>query len=340
MILVLPLLLGLAHGVSDASAGLLVGRIIQQKSPEVNTLILLYNLLAFALQPFAGMLFDHLHLPKPGACFGLLLTMTGVLTLQANLNLAIILIGLGSACLHAGGGSLAITATPGKASSPGVFAAFGVIGLALGGMASLHFLNSVVAVLAALLALLGLIIWFMPQNADTVGIPANTASPLVPEIFIILLVLAIAFRSAVWVGAQQNVERYSSTALGLALAAGLGKLIGGFCADRLGWMRWIQVSMVGALVMLVFSSQWLPGLIAGVFLLQSMTPLSIAAIGRALPRYPALAASLALGVAVIAGGLPFFIFSRGWFSTGMLLFALGLSGLIYWVFLRKISSAL
>ncbi len=353
----LALILGLAHGASDASAGLLVGLILQQKTPDVNILILLYNLLAFGLQPIFGMAFDRIRQPKPGASLGLILTVLGLLTVQANLNIAIILIGLGSAGLHAGGGSVAITSTPGKASAPGVFAAFGVVGLALGGLAALHYSPWIAQALAILLASLAVIIWLMPQNSTTgwnkLEPVLGNAALRVSNVLVILLVLAVALRSTVWVDAQINVGRYSSAALWVALAAGTGKLMGGFASDRIGWDRWMLTAMGSSAVLLAFTSNeiipatgwaWLPGLLLGVFFLQSMTPLSIAAAGKALPHSPALAASLTLGTAIITGGLPFFFFvplpgmSHGWVRTALLALVLLASGSLYWVFLNKTRS--
>ena len=334
----LPLLLGLAHGVSDASAGLLIGLIIQQRSPQMNEHILLYNLLAFGLMPLAGLLFDRIHQPKLGAAAGLLLTLSGLLLTLVNLNLAILLIGIGSAGLHAGGGSVAITSTPGKASAAGVFAAFGVMGLALGGVASINYASAATFALIALLLILAAAIWFTPQVSRPAPQPTGAPRP-VSYGLIILLVVAIALRSTVWVGAQMDVARYSSAAIWLALAAGTGKLAGGFGADRFGWRRWMLVSLAGAGLLLVFASQWLPALMLGALLLQSLTPLSIAAVGRTLPEFPGLAASLALGTAIIAGGLPFFILASGWFGTGLLAVTLLASMLLYWFTLKPIIPA-
>jgi FSR family fosmidomycin resistance protein-like MFS transporter len=333
----LPLLLGLAHGVSDASAGLLIGLIIQQRSPQMNEHILLYNLLAFGLMPLAGLLFDRLRQPKRGAAAGLLLTLTGLLATLVNLNLAILLIGIGSAGLHAGGGSVAITSTPGKASAPGVFAAFGVLGLALGGVASINYASGATFTLIALLVVLAAVIWFTPPVSKSL-VESGAESLPVPYAILTLLVLAIALRSTVWVGAQMDVARYSSAAVWLALAASAGKLAGGFGADRFGWRRWMLVSLIGAGLLLVFASQWLPGLMLGALLLQSMTPVSIAAVGKALPGFPGLAASLALGTAIIAGGLPFFLLAGGWFGTGLLAATLLASILLYWITLKPILS--
>jgi FSR family fosmidomycin resistance protein-like MFS transporter len=198
----------------------------------------------------------------------------------------------------------------------------------------LNFSFSLVGGLAVLLAGLAVVMQVMPHNSVLLA-DENVASLPVSEIMLILLVLAIALRSTVWVGAQIDVPRYSSAALWVARAAGMGKLVGGFGADQLGWKRWMLASMTGAFFFLVFARDWLPGLMLGAFLLQSMTPLSMAAAGKALPNSSALAASLALGAAVIAGGLPFFILAPGWFGTFTLVIFLLASGLLYWVFIRQ-----
>jgi len=337
MTYLLPFLLGLAHGVSDASAGLLVGTIIQQGLPDTNTLILLYNLLAFGLQPLVGLLFDYTHQPRRGTSIALLLTTIGLLLLQTNLMIAIVLIGLGSAGLHAGAGSIVIRATPGKASGPGVFAAFGVVGLALGGLASFNFAGTATILIVILLICLSISIWFSRQisQPETHLTQTSISTPL---LFIILLLLAVTLRSTVWVGTQIQVERSSLAALWLALAAGAGKLFGGFTADLLGWTRWVLIAMAGAAVLLIFGSSWFPALLIGVFLLQSLTPLSIAAFGRALPETPALAASLALGTAIIAGGLPFFLVSPGWYTQAISFTTILISMGIYWYVLKQLTT--
>ena len=334
MTYLLPLLLGIGHGLSDASAGLLVGLIIRQRAQDMNAQILLYNLVAFGLQPLAGMLFDRIRQPKHGAAVGLLITVTGLLITPLNLNIAIMLIGIGSACLHAGGGSVAITSTPGKASAAGVFAAFGVIGLTIGGMASINYSDIAENILILLLIILATIIWVVPHVSSE--LVERTSSPMPVSLLIIFfLVIAIALRSTVWVGTQIRVERYTSAALWLAIAAGTGKLVGGFAADRWGWKRWGLVVLAGAGVLLVFSDFSLLALMVGALLLQSVTPLSIAAVGRSLPKSPALAASLALGTAIIAGGLPFFFLKSGWFEPVILAITLLISTLLYWYVLKK-----
>ena len=334
MTYLLPLMLGLGHGVSDAAAGLLVGLIIQNGSAAINTQILFYNLVAFGLQPIAGLLFDQIDQPKLGTAAGLLITLIGLALIQVNLTITILLIGIGSACLHAGGGSLAITHSPGKASAVGVFASFGVVGLALGGMASFGNANSARLLIMLLLAVLAITIWIMPNVTNNTAILSKKI-PSNIYLLLVILLIAIALRSTVWVGTQARIERYSMAALWLAVSAGSGKFIGGFAADRLGWKRWALVTMTAAGISIFLTSQWLPGLLIGALMLQSLTPLSVAAAGKALPRSPALASSLVLGTAIIAGGLPYFFLDSQWLGAATIGGSLLISILLYGYALKK-----
>src|SRR5262245_205869 len=129
--LTLPLMLGLAHGVADGAAGLLLGGLAHTMSLErVALLVLLYNALAFGGQPIAGLIADRLGRPRAAAVAGLLLLSAALLLGQRQPQLAVALAGMGSATFHVGGGALALCATRGRAAGPGLFAAPGVVGLA------------------------------------------------------------------------------------------------------------------------------------------------------------------------------------------------------------------
>src|SRR5262245_55559031 len=131
--LALPLILGLAHGVADGAAGLLLGGLPHMMTLErVALLVLLYNALAFGGQPLLGLIADRVGQPRTAALAGLLLLAAALLAGQQPLA-AVVLAGLGSAAFHIGGGALALCATQGRAAGPGLFAAPGVVGLAAGG---------------------------------------------------------------------------------------------------------------------------------------------------------------------------------------------------------------
>src|SRR5512138_2391302 len=136
--LALPLVLGLAHGAADGAAGMLLGSLPRGMAlGQVALLVLLYNALAFGAQPLVGLAADRAGRPRAallaGLLAGLLLLGAALLAFEAQPRLAVALAGLGSAAFHVGGGALALCATRGRAAGPGLFAAPGVAGLALGG---------------------------------------------------------------------------------------------------------------------------------------------------------------------------------------------------------------
>jgi hypothetical protein len=179
-----------------------------------------------------------------------------------------------------------------------------VIGLAVGMRLSLHNSFSTNTIFAIVVFAFALMIWFARLSVDVTD--ANQQiSTTGSEMWIILLVIVFAFRSFVWTGVDKNVQDFTSLALWLALAAGAGKFVGGFASDKLGWRKWAVGSLTLSLNLLVFGQDQIFFLLCGVFLLQSVTALTVAAFGRMLPGSPALAASLGFGAAVILGGMPF-----------------------------------
>lgn len=322
--LALPLLLGFAHGVSDAGAALLVAQTAASAAPDAGLRILLYNGLAFGFQPIMGLLLDRLERPRAGAAIGLLLSAAALFSFTHNPRLGMALAGFGSALLHAGGGSLAITATPGRSVAPGIFAAFGVVGLAFGFWIGLAPPVATTGLAGATLIVLALITWFAPQFST--GSPSPEPSSSRVTILVIgVLLIAVGLRSFVWTGISAVISSGGQAALMLALAAGIGKLIGGFVADAAGWRLFALASTVLALALLLGDN-----LLIGAAVLQSSTALSMAAMGRLLPRSPALAASLPLGAGVALGGLPFMLIPGGGFGIAPLVVALLLSGALYW----------
>ena len=123
-----PLLLGLAHGVADGSVGMQLGSLNGTVSFErIGLLVLLYNLLAFGSQPLVGLVIDRLRAPRGAVLLGLACHCAALLLSHAAPAGAVVLAGIGSAAFHVGGGALALCATSGRAVGPGLFAAPGVV---------------------------------------------------------------------------------------------------------------------------------------------------------------------------------------------------------------------
>ena len=301
-----PTLLGLAHGVADGTAGLLLGNLPQTVSlQEVALLVLVYNLLAFGGQPVAGLITDRLQRPRWATLTGLSLLGAALLLAPLNLTGAIMLAGLGSAAFHVGGGALALCYTQNRATGPGLFAAPGVAGLALGGVVA---------------ALYGLVIWpFLPGLLVLMLVLIKLPLPSLPypdpvdeeplfeghDWIMLILLVAIALRSAVWNIFQIIEAGHFTMLIWLGFAAMIGKIGGGLLADWLGWRRWAVSALLIATPLLTFGGEYFITLSLGIALLQSATPATVALSARLAPRYPATVSGLVFGLAIVLGGTPF-----------------------------------
>jgi FSR family fosmidomycin resistance protein-like MFS transporter len=242
---------------------------------------------------------------------------------------------LASAAFHISGGTLALCATRGQAAGPGFFAAPGVLGLALGGLLAAGRVE-VLWLGLGLLLLCGASLAAFSLPALPYSTPHD--EPLFERHHWIMLALlaAIALRSAVWSLVELWVQGNWTAVLLLASAAAGGKLLGGLLADQLGWRRWTVGALLGAAALLTLASGNLAALVLGVALLQSATPVVLTAVAGQLPRYPATASGLALGLAIAAGGLPFLL---GWGnvlgSPPVLSVLAALAGILLWFTLRR-----
>jgi FSR family fosmidomycin resistance protein-like MFS transporter len=299
-----PVLLGLAHGVADGSVGMQLGHLPGTQSlARVGLLVLLYNLLAFGGQPLAGALADRLRAPRAAVLVGLLLHCAALLLCGQYPEVAVVLAGLGSAAFHVGGGALALCATRGRALGPGLFAAPGVVGLAIGGALAITGSRPVAIFLLPLVACVAIV---AVLRLPALPYAEREPEPLFEDHDLVMLVLlaSIALRSAAWNALQFLFAGRLDLIVAMAVAAAVGKILGGYLADRLGWRRWTLGALSLAAPLLALGGDRPYALLPGVALLQSATPVALAATGRLLPRRPALAAGLALGLAIAAGGLP------------------------------------
>jgi len=302
------LILGLAHGVADGATGYLLGYLPDKLVMlQVGLLVLLFNGLAFGSQPLVGLFADRIKRPSLVAIAGLLLHALGILSFHWQPAVAVTLAGMGSAAFHVGGGALAVRATNGRATGPGIFAAPGVIGVAAGGALAITG-QSVGWLFLIFLLILAAAIWLLPQPALPYGRQPQNNDP--DHLFeghdavMLLLLLAIALRSVVWTTFQFLLQGEVNILLLLGLAAAIGKVVGGVMGDWIGWRRWAFSALIGASVLLTWAEDSVAALAVGLALLQSATPIALAATAQLIPGKPAFASGLALGFAIALGGLP------------------------------------
>jgi MFS transporter, FSR family, fosmidomycin resistance protein len=300
-------LLGLAHGLSDCAAGFMIGTLPQGADGLLDTgaLILLYNVLAFGGQVPAGMLVDRLGRPKLALGISLGLVAAALLVYPFAPLAAICLAGIGGAFFHVAGGMLALLAYPGSAVGAGLFAAPGVMGLALGGYLAWLDFPALGSLAVGALGLMGAVMALSYPSPTQAPKPAAPAVELDwHDLLMLVLLLAIGLRSAVWNLFELMHSGEHTLLLALAGAAMLGKVAGGFAATRLGWRRQAVWSLMIATPLLTWGGASPYAMLPGIFLLQSATPAAVLGMYRLLPRMPATAVGMCFGLAIAAGGIP------------------------------------
>jgi FSR family fosmidomycin resistance protein-like MFS transporter len=330
----LVILLGLAHGMSDCVSGYLIGQLSKTNDlAQTGLLILLYNALAFAMQLPVGIWIDTRKSVKIYIIIALLSVISSLVFVPVSSLLAIILAGLGSAIFHVTGGMISLTTSSGKSENPGIFAAPGVVGLIAGGWLSVQTTTSD-WMLAALMALVILFITLQKFPERLVPDKTATSNPTLDkhDYIMIVLLLAIAMRSAVWNIFQQIYIQNYEWLFYMAVSAMTGKIVGGFLADRLGWRNYVFFALLLATPLLTWGERNLWFLLPGIALLQSVTPVALSAMYKLLPQSPALSAAMTLGMAIAIGGLIFYIDpDNNWTFSNFIPF-LSIAALLFYLF--------
>jgi FSR family fosmidomycin resistance protein-like MFS transporter len=299
----------LNHGLNDFISGFVLAKIyLGSTLTEAGLLLIIYNVLAFAMQFPFGLWADKSRYFRSYLIFSLILLTSAFIFSDYHLT-AVLMAGIGSCLLHVCGGKFSLNIMPGQAKSVGIFAAPGVIGLALGGYFGLKDVYPVIPVLLVSLLILPFLIFL--KNPEPIEIkPEKELKIAKREVLIIFLLLAITLRSAVWDIYQIIHYGNYDLLIPVGLAAAFGKISGGFIADRTGWKVYTIIALLGAAVFLTFSEHF-AFLLAGIALLQSVTGIGTAAMSALMPKKPATAAGLTLGLAIALGGLPFFLGLNG-----------------------------
>lgn len=296
---------GITHGLVDAAcAALLFGYMAGNRleSGWLGFLVILYNVLAFALQPLLGLAADRLRMPAAVAAAGCVLTAAGVFAGPFPLA-AVCLVGVGNALFHVGGGVVSLNLVPGRAAMPGVYVAPGALGLMVGTLVGKSGLFSA-WIFAVLLAVAALSILLFKGPGIDYDIRGGGDYRYL-DIILLLLLVSVAVRGLVGLALNFPWKSNIYLLVGLTSAVVLGKALGGILADKLGWSRVTVTGLVlsALLISLGFENPWLS--IPGVFLFNLTMPVTLVAVANMLPGRAGFAFGLT-ALALIAGSLPVF----------------------------------
>lgn len=292
---------GTAHALVDAACIMLVlGGI--DVGQDFLVYIILYNMLAFGLQLPLGWLLDRLHHPVPAVVAGCVTVSAAVLLFRHPL-MAIGLAGIGNALFHTGGGTVALNLRPGKASFPGLFVAPGGIGLFAGALILQRY-DFHPEIIALALWCAGALMAGVKRPRIVYAARKERMGSLL-DFAILLLMVTICMRSLVGLSIHFSWQSDPFLLYAIPVAIALGKGMGGFMADYLGWIKVAVGGLVVSSLLLLFGEQWVMAGIAGLFFFNLTMPVTLVAISNLLPGRPGFSFGLTT-LAILAGALPVF----------------------------------
>jgi FSR family fosmidomycin resistance protein-like MFS transporter len=247
--------------------------------------VLLYNFCAFALQMPFGALADAYNRNSRFALGGIVLIAAAFGSTGLPLAAAIVA-GLGNGLFHVGGGIDVLNISQNKSSPLGIFVSPGALGLYLGTiqgkLGNLSFFWPLVFLaFSALLILLA-------SKLFKGGYPSNSpfslqrASLSYGLIAAVSLFLVVCLRSYVGLTLQFPWKGRGYWGLTLISSVVLGKVAGGFAADRFGMLKTSVFSMLGAALLFLLPNVPMAGVLS-IFLFNMSMPITLWVMAKIYP---------------------------------------------------------
>ena len=277
-------------------------------TPNCFLCVLLYNFCAFALQMPLGIIADKVnrnYLFAIGGCiFVTFAYAIGIFPIAAT-----VVIGIGNAMFHIGGGIDVLNISEKKLGALGVFVSPGAFGIYLGKILGSG--SGFSAVFFPLLLAVIAILIFVAYQAQRGTYPQNAAFSLEgASSWHILaasacLFLVVCLRSFAGLTMDFSWKTIGVWGLVLICAVVFGKTAGGFAADRFGLKRVVLISL--GLAALLFLFPKIPALGVSAVLLFNMTmPITLWVMAKFMPGAKGFAFGL-LTFALFLGFLPVYL---------------------------------
>jgi len=296
--------LALGHGLNDLIAGYFIGLYALNNGDVVKTgiAITIYNILAFGGQYPVAILMEKISNSKTLLLFTYALNVLAIAIFLFTPEAAIILAGIASAIYHVAGGSQC--AINNKATNIGLFAAPGVGGLIIGGYLSWKHINIIPVLLPiaiVFLFVLSRLNFSKLKEQENAESAKDKHAIDAHDIIMMLLLLIISLRSVTWNVFQLIHENNFEWLIAIASAGVVGKIAGGWLADKIGWRIYALASATIATPLVVIFKKELVLFCIGIGLLQSGIPATTSLLIQSLKGKTAKGVALSFGTAIIIG---------------------------------------
>lgn len=252
------LLLGGSHFAVDFGCTALLTAFACGSAKTALLCAIVYNGLAFAFQLPIGALADRLQKSRLFAIIGCLTVACGAFAVQLPLLLSVVL-GLGNALFHVGGGREALLRGEKKASLVGHFVAPGAIGIFLGPLfaASGHDVALFLPALTLLCALLLLLLRQSDKSVEELLLPCPGCSRKSTVLILVCMFLTVLLRAYMGSVVHYSFQASLWMAALFVLCIFGGKFLGGCFADRFGAFSFSLIAQLTATALFVLSV-WFP----------------------------------------------------------------------------------
>ncbi|MBN1609836.1 MAG: hypothetical protein JW940_24600 [Polyangiaceae bacterium] len=339
------LVFGLVHALVDATTVSVVLR--STRTTEVTrqlafVLVVGYDWIAFATQPLWGYLMDRWATPRSARAIGLGLCLASVPACGLAPLAAMVLAGLGNAVFHLGAGAAVLRLGLSRTLPSALYVAPGALGLGFGVIYGKDVTLGPVWPLAVVLAL-GTVLAVAvsdpppvsaasaarsgpPETKTARATPGPTPSvhERVGRWALVLLLVSIVVRSLVGMSASRGYPKGAWLIFGLPVAAFLGKAIGGFVADRWGWLETSVVALLFCAPFIGVPHEHPALLLAGLVAFQMTMPVTLVAVARLMPTRLGTAFGWTCLALVVGSAPPMFAWGRPLCDRSALLVWIGI----------------
>ena len=237
---------------------------------------LLYNFCAFALQMPLGILIDAWSLRSNKTMRpGLIFMCTGVVLTIAGSFVSHIILGIGNALFHVGGGVLAIHEDDEyelNSKALGCFVAPGAIGLILGTLYHDTNLFDMIRIIVSLcLVLISLYAYFSSKEKELVIRYRKFSFDRKELLYIIILCFVVVIiRSLTGMAISFPWKKGNLITIISVIAVAFGKMFGGFLNSKFGMKKTVVITLCISIMAYLFGENMLSGLIALLFFNMTM----------------------------------------------------------------------
>ncbi len=287
------------------------------------SVIIVYNIIAFAGQLPIGVLADVINKNKLFAMIGCAISGLAYPVALISPWLACVLAALGNGFFHIGGGVDVLQMSMPKAGMSGVFVSSGAMGLWLA-----YRLNNYINMWFFPVLMIGGIVWLaligkLPASQKTTTKIRYEKPKMWILVAVFCFAMTIVIRSLLGMAMNFPWKSIATLSLICALAVSGGKAVGGFIADKFGHIKTAAISLLISLVLFPFSyTYWYLGVVA-VLCFNMTMPLTLTAIasvskGKYGFAFGITTFALAIGFIPVVFGLDNFI-GGGELSLGVLI---------------------